>query len=86
MFLCRKCGKFHIKTFTSPSWALEPYALGAYAGIIAPNTEKVEQAFLEPYDDGLYFAGAALDREHEGYMEGAIRSGQRAASWILNTK
>jgi monoamine oxidase len=80
-----KVRKFHIKTFTSPAWALEPYALGAYAGIIAPNTERVGQAFLEPYDKGLYFAGAALDKVHEGFMEGAIRSGQRAASWILNS-
>ncbi len=64
------------------TWHDDPWARGAYsAGVLGtlPGDEELLAAPVGP----LHWAGEHLAGAYAGYMEGALRSGQRAASEIL---
>lgn len=63
------------------AWPSEPYTLGAYAAYAPGDLTRYWRALFSPAGR-LYFAGehAALI---QGYMEGAVESGQRVAKEIL---
>jgi monoamine oxidase len=65
------------------TWDDDPWALGAYR---ADGLAKVDEFALEAAVDGLHFAGEYAAREMSGLMEGALRSGLRAAGEILATR
>jgi monoamine oxidase len=64
-------------------WQSDPFSLGAYsyAKFGADDAQKV---LASPLDNTLFFAGEATDTSgHNGTVHGAISSGYRAASEIL---
>jgi monoamine oxidase len=65
------------------AWLNEPYSQGGYA-FFPPGAVTAQWANLSQQEGRLHFAG-----EHsavfQGYMEGAVESGQRAAAEILNS-
>ena len=62
------------------TWQDDPYALGAYR---ADGLAEVDDALLEASVDRLHFAGEWCAGELSGLMEGALRSGERAAGEVL---
>lgn len=62
------------------TWHDDPYALGAYR---ADGLAEVDEAQLEAPVDRLHFAGEWAAGEWSGLMEGALRSGARAAAEIV---
>ncbi|HEV7812154.1 MAG TPA: NAD(P)/FAD-dependent oxidoreductase [Leifsonia sp.] len=63
-------------------WAQDPLARGAYAAH-APGAGADDSAVLEEPVGQVYYAGEYADPEFTGLMEGAIRSGRRAADRVL---
>jgi monoamine oxidase len=63
-------------------WANEPYSGGCYAGTAAPGTlTSYGEALREPVGR-IHWAGTETATEWTGYMDGAIRSGRRAAEEV----
>ena len=64
------------------SWALDPLAMGAYAAWDNRSWDRMEQ--FQRTVGRLMFAGEhTAGSEHHGTMEGALRSGVRAARQAL---
>lgn len=64
-------------------WALDPWVMGAY------SYYKVGQASsygeLAAASEGrIHFAGEHTSIEHQGFLEGAVRTGERAARQLLH--
>ena len=68
-------------------WSKDPYTKGAYSVYLDNQFESLKASLESPFIN-TYFAGEHLakDFQFQGYMEGAIRSGERAAREILNTR
>jgi monoamine oxidase len=64
------------------TWRDDPWARGAYASP-SPSAAAREFALLEEPIGAVHFAGEYAEPEHTGLMEGALRSGRRAAQRIL---
>jgi monoamine oxidase len=65
------------------SWAEEEYSGGCYAGYFPPGVwTSFGQALREPVGR-LHWAGTETATEWTSYMEGAVRSGERAAEEVL---
>jgi monoamine oxidase len=62
-------------------WRFDPLARGAYAAP-APGGADPEGLLERPVGD-VHFAGEYAEPEFTGLMEGAIRSGERAAERML---
>ena len=62
------------------TWDDDPWARGAYR---ADGLTRVDEDALAAPVGGLHFAGEYTARELSGLMEGALRSGSRAAAEIL---
>jgi monoamine oxidase len=69
--------------FHEMTWAAEPFTRGAYGTYSPPGV----LTSLGPATAGpagrLHFAGDATSAEWPGYMDGAIRSGERAAKELI---
>jgi monoamine oxidase len=64
-------------------WRSDPFALGAYTYVKVGGVEAY-QMLAEPVAGTLYFAGEATCGEgHNATMDGAVRSGRRAAAELL---
>ena len=68
---------------TVTAWAADPLARGAYAAR-PPGASADDSRLLEAPVGDLHFAGEYADPQFTGTMEGAIRSGERAASRLLD--
>ena len=64
-------------------WATEPFTRGAYGSFNPPGVLTSLGAAAGDAIGPLHLAGADFSPEWPGYMEGAIRSGGRAASAVL---
>ena len=64
-------------------WSADPFARGAYY-YPTPGFEHSLQHLAKPVEDTLYFAGEAFDPDHSGTVEGALRSGARAARQMIS--
>ena len=63
------------------AWARDPFARGSYSAA-RPGQDSTWPDLARPY--GLvHFAGEHADDGYSGFMEGAVRSGQRAARQVL---
>ncbi|WP_314196256.1 FAD-dependent oxidoreductase [uncultured Arthrobacter sp.] len=62
--------------------ALRSAAGGAYSAHAPGFTPEDAQALAAPHGR-LYFAGEYIDFEYTGLMEGALRSGERAAAALI---
>ncbi|WP_323960502.1 FAD-dependent oxidoreductase [Arthrobacter sp. JZ12] len=65
-------------------WSRDPYAQGAYTAHASSLTDADTAALEAPIGD-VHFAGEYADPNYTGLMEGAIRSGQRAAQRVLES-
>lgn len=64
-------------------WADEPYSLGGYAATLPPGVLTAFGPALRRPVGPLHWAGTETADEHAGYIEGAVRSGERAAAEVL---
>lgn len=60
------------------SWEDDPFARGGYA-YADPGFDPAWKPLLSRRAGNILFAGEHTSRDHQGYMEGAVESGQRAA-------
>ena len=72
-----------VETTRTIAWPNEPYTRGSYMALAPGEVTAHWKTLLEPAGR-LFFAG-----EHatpiQGFMEGAVESGQRAAGAILSS-
>jgi monoamine oxidase len=63
------------------SWDREVWTQGGYAAYGPGQVTQFWGVFKQPFDK-VYFAGEHTDNLYPGYLEGAVRSGQRVARQI----
>lgn len=63
-------------------WSRDPLARGGYA-VFPVGSAGAATALAQPVAGTLFFAGEATDRALAGTVEGALRSGERAAREVL---
>jgi monoamine oxidase len=61
------------------NWILNPWSKGAYGAFYAGQWTTINGAGEEVVGQNLHFAGEWTDVDWQGYLEGAILSGERAA-------
>ncbi len=69
--------------FVDQLWSREPYVRGCYMGFLGPGGWTQAGMALRTPVGRLHWAGAESATHFFGYMEGAVRSGRRAAAEIL---
>ena len=67
------------------SWAEEEYSRGCYAGFLPPGVLTSYGEALRAPIGRLHWAGTETATEWNGYMEGALGAGERAAHEVLAT-
>lgn len=77
-------GADRMEDYVEVDWTRDPLAGGGYAAVPAPGT-WVEHgaAGWRTSVEGLHFAGAETASVWNGYMDGAISSGERAAAEVV---
>jgi monoamine oxidase len=73
----------NITEFVLQRWDLEEFSMGGPVAIAPPNVLKANGPALRAAVGGIHFAGTETAEYWTGYMDGAIRSGMRAAKEIL---
>ena len=63
-------------------WSADPFARGAYS-YVTVGGRTARKRLAAPLRDTLFFAGEATDDESAATVEGALRSGVRAAHEVL---
>ncbi|MEU4679102.1 FAD-dependent oxidoreductase [Micromonospora sp. NPDC023737] len=69
--------------FRVSNWVRERYSRGCYAALFGPGDWKLLGPHLTAPHGRVHWAGAETSTEYFGLMEGAIRSGHRAAAEVL---
>jgi monoamine oxidase len=64
------------------TWADEPYSREAYTALTTDWRPGDDELVARPVGE-VYFAGEHTAGEWAGLMEGALRSGERAAAEVL---
>jgi monoamine oxidase len=65
-------------------WSRQPFIRTGYSSPRVGQVFTIGKELNEPFQGRLFFAGEHTQMDHFGYMEGAIRSGERAASLLLD--
>jgi monoamine oxidase len=65
------------------NWPAEPFIKTGYWTPRPGDIWKVGEKLTKPYHDRLFFAGEHTQMDFFGYMEGALRSGERAAETAM---
>jgi len=65
-------------------WSRQPWVRTGYSSPRVNQVFTIGKELNEPFQGRLYFAGEHTQLDHFGYMEGAIRSGERAAQLLLD--
>jgi monoamine oxidase len=69
--------------YVDKDWLAEPYSRGCYVGVMPPGVQTtVGDALREPIGR-IHWAGTETAVEWNGYMDGALESGARAADEVL---
>ena len=71
-----------IKTHFS-NWPREPFIKTGYASPRMGEIFTIAQKLNDPFHDLMFFAGEHTRMDFFGYMEGALRSGERAAKRLM---
>ena len=66
-------------------WSRQPFIRTGYSSPRVGQIFTIGKELNQPYPGRLFFAGEHTQLDHFGYMEGAIRSGQRAANLLVAT-
>jgi monoamine oxidase len=64
-------------------WPNVPFIKTGYWSPVPGEIFKVGEKLSKPFHDRLFFAGEHTQMDFFGYMEGALRSGERAADTLL---
>jgi monoamine oxidase len=64
------------------TWVNNPWVHGSYAGF-APGQYTDFWGYLETPEPGLFFAGEHTSTHSQGYLNGGVESGERAANQVL---
>jgi monoamine oxidase len=70
-------------TYVEKNWSEDEWTRGCYGAFLPPNTWTQFGAALRAPVGRVHWAGAETATTWMGYMDGAVRSGERAASEIL---
>lgn len=70
--------------YTDQCWANEEWSGGCYTGIMGPHTLTSMGPALRQPTGRIHWAGTETSDIWNGYIEGAIRSGERAAAEVLS--
>ena len=65
------------------NWPNTPFIKTGYWAPIPGEIFKVGEKLSKPFHDRLFFAGEHTQMDFFGYMEGALRSGERAADTLM---
>jgi monoamine oxidase len=69
--------------YLEQDWSSEPYSRGCPVGILSPGALSVGAAPLREPCGRVHWAGTETATEWNGYMEGALQSGERAAAEVI---
>jgi monoamine oxidase len=69
-------------TYQIADWPKQPYTLASYAAYKPGQVTTIRGAEGEPVGN-LFFAGEHTSLEYQGYMNGAVESGERVAEEVL---
>jgi monoamine oxidase len=69
--------------YLETDWAAEPYTRGCPVGIAPPGLLTTYGRALREPAERLHWAGTESSTYWNGYMDGAVRSGERAAREVL---
>ena len=73
----------NIEYYTDKSFTEEPFTKGCYAGMFPPRVITELQTSLATPFHRIHWAGTETSTQFNGYMEGAVRSGERAAKVVI---
>lgn len=65
------------------NWPAQPFIKGGYVSPGKNQVFNIGKPLNEPYLGHIFFAGEHTQMDHFGYMEGALRSGERAANLLM---
>ncbi len=65
-------------------WADDPYAYGSYAGF-GPGQYTAYWGYLGKREGNVFFAGEHTSTHSQGYLNGGVESGERAARQVQRT-
>ncbi|MGA8256685.1 MAG: FAD-dependent oxidoreductase, partial [Nocardioides sp.] len=71
-----------VEGYVEKSWADDPWARGCYAGYFTPGTWLDFGTALARPIGRVHWAGTETSPEWNGYMDGAVRSGERVADEV----
>ena len=77
-------GALSPRGYAECDWAAEPYARGGYAGVPVPGFFLDHGPALGEPVGRVHWAGTETAERWNGYMDGAIESGRRAARAVLS--
>lgn len=69
--------------YVDRAWTGEEWSRGCYAALFPPGVWTTLGAALRRQEDRLHFAGTETATVWSGYIEGAVRSGERAAAEVM---
>lgn len=69
--------------YTDQTWVDEEWSQGCYTAIMAPHTLSSLGKLLREPEGHFHFAGTETAEEWTGYMEGAVRAGEREARRLI---
>jgi monoamine oxidase len=72
----------HPKAVIEQNWSNEPWTRGCYAGYFPPGVWSDYGSALRAPVGRVHWAGTETSEIFAGYMDGAVRSGERAASEV----
>ena len=76
---------YFIESFVGDIWEAMPHFHGSYSGVPENKKEHLYVGMEETHiGSHIHFAGEAWNVDFQGYMEGAVRSGEEAANFVLN--
>jgi len=77
-------GALHPRGYAECDWGTEPYARGGYAGVPTPGFFLDHGPVLREPVGRVHWAGTETATAWNGYMDGAVESGHRAAREVLS--
>lgn len=73
-----------VRQVWSHDWTADPFSRGAYS-YARVNGAEIFKRLSRPVEGTLFLAGEATDPDESGTVEGALRSGERAAAQVKRT-
>jgi monoamine oxidase len=73
------------RDYLEHDWSADPWTRGCYAGLMPPGVLTSYGTALRAPVGRIHWAGTETAEVWNGYMDGAVRSGERAAEEVLGT-